>query len=95
MTKDPQNNNAQREKIKEQTNRQWTWFQMKIKALRKAKGLTQTELAEKLGVQKARVCHMELIETDCTFSMAMRLISAFDLNPREFFDDCPNFIRVD
>lgn len=88
------NNNLNRSKIKSTTELQWVWFRTKIKAMRIQKGLTQTDLADKLGITKSRISHLEIRETDITFSLAMRLIMAFDMDAAEFFADCPGFFRL-
>lgn len=60
----------------------------KIKSLRKAKGLTQTELGEKVGVKKNAVSKWECGRVeDIPTSMIKALANLFDVPPSYLIDD--------
>ena len=60
----------------------------KIKALRKEKGLTQTELGEKLGVQKNAVSKWETGRVDDIPGSKIRAMAAlFGVSPAHLIDD--------
>lgn len=62
----------------------------KIKSLRKAKGLTQTELGERVGVKKNAVSKWECGRVeDIPTSMIKALASLFDVPPSYLIDDEP------
>lgn len=69
----------------------------KIKSLRKAKGLTQTELGEKVGVKKNAVSKWECGRVeDIPTSMIKALASLFDVPPSYLIDDdsAPNIFSI-
>ena len=63
----------------------------KIKSLRKAKGLTQTELGERVGVKKNAVSKWECGRVeDIPTSMIKALANLFDVPPSYLIDDEPS-----
>lgn len=57
-----------------------------IKAKRKAIGLTQEELAEKIGIEPRQMQYIENYEGDTSVSTLRKLIKVLDLNAQEVFE---------
>ena len=56
-------------------------MQERIKAVRKATGLTQTEFAEKLGVSKSAVTNWEYGQNEPSKAMLDKMQTIFRINP--------------
>lgn len=56
-----------------------------LKRLRKARGVTQTELAKKLGVSLATVQNWEMENTDMTGYSLFMLCDYFNVSPNEIY----------
>lgn len=68
----------------------------KIKTLRKQQGLTQTELGEKLGVQKNAVSKWETGRVDDIPGSKIRAMAAlFGVSPSYLIDDEEDTVRFD
>ena len=68
----------------------------KIKSLRKQLGLTQTELGEKLGVQKNAVSKWETGRVDDIPGSKIRSMAAlFGVSPSYLIDDEEESVRLD
>lgn len=85
------NNNHHNEEIASEVIEQIEWFREKIIRLRKAAGLTQSELGERLGVTKWRVSHIENGRSVPSTITQMRMLKCLKVNPNDFFLDCPTF----
>src|SRR5262245_41194299 len=59
----------------------------KIRELRKARSLTQAELAAKIGVQQSDLCRMETGEYKVSLDTLFRILSIFGMNIAEFFQE--------
>jgi len=60
-----------------------------LRALRKKKGLTQQELADKTGIRLAHISTLESKESDPKLSTLERLLEALDCSPNELLTDEP------
>ena len=58
---------------------------IKIRELRKARSLTQAELAAKVGVQQSDLCRMETGEYKVSLDTLFRILAIFGMNIGEFF----------
>ncbi len=58
----------------------------KIERLRKARNMTQEELAGKIGVQTATVSNIERGVTDTSVYTVFKIAQAFKLHIRELFE---------
>ena len=56
-----------------------------LKALREAKGLTQTELGAKIGVSQRHIAFLESGDRQPSFSLAVRLSSILGKNVEDIF----------
>src|SRR2546426_5726578 len=59
----------------------------KIRELRKARSLTQAELAGKIGIQQSDLCRMETGEYKVSLDTLFRILSIFGINIGEFFKE--------
>lgn len=50
----------------------------RIRAMRKAAGLTQEKMAEKIGVERSMIAHIETGRRACSIDMMVRLVEIFD-----------------
>jgi len=57
----------------------------KIRELRKARSLTQSELAGKIGIQQSDLCRMETGEYKVSLDTLFRILAIFGINIGEFF----------
>ena len=57
----------------------------RIRALRQAQGLTQEELAARLGVSPTYIAHMETYWRGVSLPMLYRLAKVFGIPLRDFF----------
>lgn len=68
-------------------------YSSRIKAILSVKGLTQKELAGKLGITEAAVSAI-INGGDCKTSTLIRVANALDVNLREFFFDIPEMVQA-
>jgi len=61
----------------------------KIRELRKARSLTQAELAAKVGVQQSDLCRMETGEYKVGLETLLLILGVFGMNIGEFFQEPP------
>jgi DNA-binding XRE family transcriptional regulator len=87
------NNNHHKDELTDEVIDQIDWFREKVIRLRKAAGLTQTELGERLGVTKWRVSHIENGRSVPSTITQFRLLKCLKINPSDFFSDCPTFSK--
>lgn len=59
----------------------------KIRALRKERKLTQTELSGRIGIQQSDLSRMEKGEYRVSLDTLFRILSEFQITVGEFFDD--------
>src|SRR5262245_19227738 len=59
----------------------------KIRELRKAHQLTQSELATRIGVQQSDLCRMETGDYKVSLDTLFKILSIFQMNIGEFFQD--------
>ena len=59
----------------------------KIRELRKARSLTQAELAGKIGIQQSDLCRMETGEYKVSLDTLFRVLGIFGMNIGEFFEE--------
>lgn len=59
----------------------------KIRELRKARSLTQSELAGKIGIQQSDLCRMETGEYKVSLDTLFRVLGIFGMNIGEFFQE--------
>ena len=59
----------------------------KIRILRKERGLTQSALARKIGVQQSDLCRMENGEYKVSLDTLFKILGVFELRIGEFFRD--------
>jgi transcriptional regulator with XRE-family HTH domain len=57
----------------------------KIREIRKTRGLTQADLATKVGVQQSDLCRMETGEYKVSLDTLFRILGVFEINIGEFF----------
>lgn len=57
-----------------------------IANLRRDKGWTQAELAEKIGFSRSKVCRAENGEYDLRFTWICRVLEIFDISHNAFFN---------
>lgn len=58
-----------------------------MKAIRKGKGLTQTDVAKVLGITKQAVCYMEKHPEHTTINRLNVLADLYGVSTRAFFDE--------
>ncbi|MGH9443059.1 MAG: helix-turn-helix domain-containing protein [Thermoanaerobaculia bacterium] len=59
----------------------------RIRALRKGRNLTQTELSEKIGVLQSDLSRMEKGEYKVGLDTLFKILAVFDLDMASFFDE--------
>ena len=59
----------------------------KIRQLRKAHGLTQADLAGRIGIQQSDLCRMEKGEYKVSLETLFKILGIFQLNIGDFFSD--------
>jgi len=59
----------------------------RIRALRKGRNLTQTELSEKIGVLQSDLSRMEKGEYKVGLDTLFKILAVFDLDMSSFFDE--------
>ena len=59
----------------------------KIRELRKARSLTQAELAGKIGIHQSDLCRMETGEYKVSLDTLFRVLGIFGMNIGEFFQE--------
>lgn len=68
----------------------------KIKRLRKSKGLSQEELAERLNISQSAYARMEKGESNSWINHLEKLSEVFEIRPEEFVSDhTNNFSNLD
>ena len=67
--------------------RQTLFAGSKIRQIRKEKGLTQSILASKVGIQQSDLCRMENGEYKVSLDALFKILGVFGLEIGEFFDD--------
>ena len=67
--------------------RQEIFVGAKIRQLRKENNMTQSELAQKIGVQQSDLCRMENGEYKVSLETLFTILLLFDTNILEFFQD--------
>jgi len=65
--------------------RQTIFVGSKIRQLRKDNGLTQSELARRIGVQQSDLCRMENGEYKVSLETLFKILSVFGMDIGEFF----------
>ena len=59
----------------------------KIKRLRNEKGLTQPDMAERLGIENSVYARLEQGKTNSWAKYLEELLSIFEITPDKFFED--------
>ncbi len=67
--------------------RQTIFVGSKIRQLRKERGLTQSELARRIGVQQSDLCRMENGEYKVSLETLFKILGVFGMDIGEFFRD--------
>jgi transcriptional regulator with XRE-family HTH domain len=65
--------------------RQTVFVGEKIRQIRKTQGMTQSELARRIGVQQSDLCRMETGEYKVALDTLLRILVVFGLEIGEFF----------
>jgi transcriptional regulator with XRE-family HTH domain len=60
---------------------------MKVRRLRKERGMTQSELATRIGIIQSDLCRMEKGEYKVGLDSLFKVLEVFGMNIGEFFDD--------
>jgi len=67
--------------------RQTVFVGSKIRQLRKAHDMTQSELARRIGIQQSDLCRMETGEYKVSLDTLLKILGVFGRNIGEFFHD--------
>ena len=67
--------------------RQVIFVGSKIRMLRKDRGLTQSELSQRIGVQQSDLCRMENGEYKVSLETLFKILGVFKMDIGEFFYD--------
>ena len=59
----------------------------RIRKLRKERNLTQSELASRVGIQQSDLCRMETGEYKVSLETLFKILSVFEMNISEFFQE--------
>ena len=59
----------------------------RIRALRKDRSLTQSDLAGRIGIQQSDLCRMENGEYKVSLETLFKILSIFEMNIAEFFHE--------
>lgn len=59
----------------------------KIRRIRKERGLTQSELAQRIKVIQSDLCRMEKGEYKVSLDVLFRILAVFEMTVAEFFDE--------
>ena len=57
-----------------------------LKSIREARGMTQQELAERIGVRRETILHLENNRYNPSLEMALKLARVFDLKVEDLFE---------
>ncbi len=57
-----------------------------LKSIREARGMTQQELAERIGVRRETILHLENNRYNPSLEMALKIARVFDLKIEDLFD---------
>ena len=61
----------------------------RIRALRKDRALTQSDLASRIGIQQSDLCRMENGEYKVSLETLFKILAIFEMNMSEFFHEEP------
>ena len=64
---------------------------MKVRRLRKERGMTQSELATRIGIIQSDLCRMEKGEYKVGLDTLFKVLEVFGMNIGEFFDEKTGF----
>lgn len=67
-----------------------SWIVERMKSIRHARGLSQAEVAKKLGVHFSRVSDLELGRNDYKISTVLRIALALEVSVDDIFRGCPS-----
>ncbi len=67
--------------------RQEIFIGAKIRQIRKERRMTQSELAQRIGIQQSDLCRMENGEYKVSLEVLFNILSIFNTNILEFFKD--------
>lgn len=70
-----------------------TWIVRRIRSIREARGYTQTQVANKMGVCFSRVSDLELGANDYKVSTMLRAAYALGISPEALLKGCPDFSK--
>ena len=59
----------------------------KVRRLRKERGMTQSELASRIGIIQSDLCRMEKGEYKVSLEVLFRILQVFGMSVAEFFDE--------
>lgn len=59
----------------------------KVRRIRKERGFTQSELAQRIDVIQSDLCRMEKGEYKVSLDVLFRILAVFEMNVAEFFDE--------
>jgi transcriptional regulator with XRE-family HTH domain len=59
----------------------------KVRRIRKERGLTQSELAQRIHVIQSDLCRMEKGEYKVSLDVLFRILAVFEMNVAEFFNE--------
>jgi len=68
---------------------QITLVGQRIRQLRKDRGLTQADLATRIGIQQSDLCRMETGEYRVSLESLFKILKIFEMNIAEFFHITP------
>jgi len=69
---------------------------LRIRKLRKERALTQSELAQRVGIQQSDLCRMETGEYKVALETLFKILAVFQMNVAEFFEEAtPRHPSVD
>ena len=57
-----------------------------LKSIREARGMTQQELAERIGVRRETILHLENNRYNPSLEMALKIARVFDLKIEDLFE---------
>ena len=58
-----------------------------LKRIRETKGMSQTELAEAVGVRQSMICQMERGTKNMTIELAVKIAEVLKADPAEFISE--------
>lgn len=66
----------------------------RIKAIRKTKGLSQQEVAEKIGIDRAQYSRVETGKSEPTITSLTKIAQALEVSVIDFFSDAGRLSRA-